>query len=69
MFGKFIEKQIEVKDVTFPEQMFQTDIIVLLQQVDIAELCTPTLAGCIRQTIASSCRHPDRIRKTNIMIH
>lgn len=44
MFGKFIEKQIEVKDITFPEQMFQTDIIVLLQQVDIAELSAPTLA-------------------------
>ena len=35
MFRKLIEQQIEIENIPFFKQMFQTDIIVFLQQVNI----------------------------------
>jgi len=38
MFRKLIEQQIEIENIPFFKQMFQTDIIVFLQQVNITFL-------------------------------
>lgn len=49
--------------------MFQTDIIVFLQQVNITVFSTSSLARCIGQPVARTGRNSYRIRKPDIMIH
>ena len=49
--------------------MPETDIIIFFQQVDIAEPGTPALPGGIRNAVARSGGHADRIGKPNFMIH
>ena len=69
MFRKLIEQQIEIENIPFFKQMFQTDIIVFLQQVNITVFSTSSLARCIGQPVARTGRNSYRIRKPDIMIH
>ena len=69
MFGKLAEQQVEIHDITLLKQIFDTDIIILFQQIDIAEFRSTPLSGHIRESVASSGRDAYRIRKTNLLIH
>lgn len=65
MLGKLTEQQVEIHDVTFLQQIFQSDIIILLQQVDIAVPGTSPLPRHVRQSVACTCADTNRIRKSD----
>ena len=58
MFRKLIEQQIEIENIPFFKQMFQTDIIVFLQQVNITVFSTSSLARCIGQPLHAPAETP-----------
>ena len=43
MLGKLCKKKIEIQNVSLLEQMTQTDVIVLFQQIDITVFGTSAL--------------------------
>ena len=49
--------------------MAQTNVMVLLQQINVTVFCTSTLTRHIREPITCSGRNTDCIWKTNITIH
>ena len=55
MLGKLTEQQVEIHDVTFLQQIFQSDIIILLQQVDIA---VPGTSPAAPTCTTIRCMHP-----------
>lgn len=62
-------KQFLVKDAMFAPQMLDTDIMILIQQIDIAEFCTPSLTGHIRKPVARTRRYSYSVRKPDFVIH
>ena len=68
-FGKIPEQQIKVHDITFLQQVFQPDVMVLLQQVDVTELGTPSLTGHVRKSVARPGTDPDGIGKADTTVH
>ena len=69
MLGKLTEQQVEIHDVTFLQQIFQSDIIILLQQVYIAVPGTSPLPRHVRQSVACTRADTNRIRKADAPVH
>ena len=68
-FREMLVKQFLVKDAMFAPQMLDTDIMILIQQIDIAEFCTPSLTGHIRKPVARTRRYSYSVRKPDFVIH
>ena len=69
LFGKFVEQKVKIHNISLKYQLLQTNITILLQQVNITKLTSTPLLGHIRQTIARAGTHTDGIRKTYPPIH
>ena len=64
-----IENVIQINIPPASQEMAPADVIVMLQQVDVAETRAAALSRDIRDAITRSCRDTDRIGKTDAMIH
>ena len=69
LFGEVMEEQVEIHDVALLPQILQTNIMIFLKQVDVAELGPPALSRHVGQAVASSGTHPDDVREADAAVH
>ena len=69
MLGKLLKQQVEVHDITFLQQIFQTDILVLLQQINITVLGAAALTGHVRKSVTGSGAYSDSIGEADATVH
>ena len=58
-----------VEDAALGEQMAQADVVVLRQQVDVADVRAARLARHIGEPVARSGRHGDDVAEVDLVLH
>jgi len=66
---EFIKNKVKIHDTPFREKITETDIMVLIQQINITRLCPSPLTGGIGKPVTRSGRNSDRVREINLFIH
>ena len=69
LFGEAVVEHVHINDAARAEQVSQSDILILVQQVDVTELRPSALAGYIRHTVAGSGTDTDAVGNFDMVVH
>ena len=64
-----MKQQVKIHNIVLAQQILQTDIMILLQQINIAELGPSALPRHVGKSVACPGTDPYDIRKTDAPVH